>query len=86
MAIYVNMVDRFMSGWGRAANGTSRLSVRCDTREQADAIERAALDRKEMRYVTISTRPARSRSAGDMLTVRHVSEMKGPWRNYMESA
>lgn len=84
MPIYVNMVDKFMSGWGRAENGLSKLSVRCDTHEEADAIERAARDRKEMRYVTISSRHARVR-AGDMLSIRHVSEMKGPWRQYMKT-
>jgi hypothetical protein len=82
MAIYVNMVDRFMSGWGGAAGGVSRYSVKCDTREQADAIEKAAQDRSEMKYVTLALTPPRKRSAGDHVQIVDFKDMGKPWLAY----
>lgn len=86
MAVYVNMVDRFMSGWGLASGGRSRMSVRCETREQADAIEKAARERSEMRYVTLSDRPARKRSPHDHVSIKDFSTMGGPWLRYWPHA
>lgn len=80
---YVNMVDRFMSGWGGADGGVSRYSVQCDTLEQAEAIERAARERSEMRYVGISRVPARKRSTRDHVSIRRVSDLGGPWLRYL---
>jgi hypothetical protein len=82
MSFYVNMVDRFLSGWGEAKGGVSRLSVRCDTLDQAEAIQRAALDREEMRYVVIAEHPARKRTARDHVSIRDFDEMGGSWRRY----
>lgn len=81
MSIYVNMIDKFMSGWGGASRGRSLYSIRCETRAQADAIEKAARERKEMRYVTLSDNPPRKRS-GDHLSVKDFSQVGGPWRRY----
>ena len=80
--IWVNMTDKFMSGWGGARNGRSLYCIACDTRAQADAIEKAAQDRSEMRHVTIAHAPRRMRR-GDHRSLRHVSELSGPWLTYM---
>jgi len=82
MTIYVNMVDRFMSGWGGASGGVSRYSVKCDTREQADAIEKAAHDRSEMKYVTLALAPPRKRSARDHVKIVDFQDVDGPWLTY----
>lgn len=80
MVFYVNMTDRFMSGWGLAKR-RSYMSVRCDTIEQAEAIERAAKDRSEMRYVVIAQRPRRAQ-AGDHVSVKDFADLGGPWLRY----
>ncbi|MCA3186964.1 MAG: hypothetical protein INH13_25765 [Cupriavidus sp.] len=83
MKLYVNMVDRFMSGWGGAAGGVSRYSIECDTSEQARAIEKAAHARSEMKHISVCLAPPRKRRAGDHVRVIHVSEVGGPWLAYM---
>ena len=56
---YVTMTDKFMSGWGHAQNKTNKLIVECNTIDEAEQIERAALRRNEMKYVNICTRRPR---------------------------
>lgn len=80
--MYVRMTDKFMSGWGRAANSTNVLIIECDTYEQAVAIAKAAEDRREMRRVSICVTKPRTR-AGVMYSHKHVSELSGPWLQYM---
>lgn len=80
--LYVRMTDKFMSGWGRAANSTNVLVIACDTHEQAVAIAKAAGDRREMRRIAICTTNPKSR-AGVLHTRRHVSEFGGSWLQYM---
>lgn len=55
MKYYVTMTDKFMSGWGMAANKINKMIVECDTWQQAEQIERAARARSEMRRVNICT-------------------------------
>jgi len=81
MAYYVNMTDKFMSGWGLAP-GKSYLSIACETIEQAEAIERAALDRKEMRRVAISYRPRKGKPGFDHTRFLAFSDMSGTWLSY----
>lgn len=50
---YVTMTDKFMSGWGHAANKTNKFIVICDNWEQAETIERNAKKRSEMKYINI---------------------------------
>jgi len=52
---YVNMTDKFMSGWGMAKGMTNKLIIECQTIEQAEQIERVARYRDEMKYVNIRT-------------------------------
>lgn len=52
---YVTMTDKFMSGWGMAKDKTNKLIIECETLDQAMQIERAARQRREMRYVNIRT-------------------------------
>lgn len=82
MSVYVNMVDKFLSGWGKASSGRSLLSVECDSREQAEAIRKAAQDRPEMRYVTLSNAPPRLRR-GDVLSRRRFEDLGGSWLAYL---
>lgn len=75
---YVTMTDRFMSGWGRAANAINKLIIECDTYEQAEQIERHAIDRDEMNYVNIrTTKPYYG--AGYYESWKTYSDMGGPW-------
>lgn len=58
MKYYVTMTDKFMSGWGMAANKINKMIVECDTWQQAEQIKRAARNRSEMRRVNIrATKP-----------------------------
>jgi hypothetical protein len=51
--IYVTMTDKFLSGWGNAANKTNKFIVECENWEQAQTIERNAHRRSEMKYINI---------------------------------
>ena len=53
---YVTMTDRFLSGWGMAEGKINKMVVECDTREQAETIEKNARNRQEMKYINITTR------------------------------
>ena len=56
---YVNMTDKFMSGWGKADGLINKYCVECDNYDQALQIEKAASDRSEMKYINIcSIKPA----------------------------
>jgi hypothetical protein len=51
--IYVTMTDKFMSGWGMAANKKNKFIVICDNWQQAETIQRNAEKRSEMKYINI---------------------------------
>ena len=53
--IYVTMTDKFMSGWGMAANKKNKFIVICDNWQQAETIQRNAEKRSEMKYINICT-------------------------------
>lgn len=78
---YVNMVDKFMSGWGLASRGRSLFIVKCETLAQAEAIEAAAQKRPEMRRISITETPRRPRP-GDHVSIRDFSQMRGPWLQF----
>lgn len=56
MKYYVTMTDKFMSGWGLAANKTNKLIIECDSYKDAELIERNAKRRSEMKYVNICSK------------------------------
>ena len=56
MKYYVTMTDKFMSGWGMAANKTNKLIIECDSYKDAELIERNAKKRPEMKYVNICSK------------------------------
>jgi hypothetical protein len=60
--LFVTMNDKFMSGWGRATGKTNKLIIACDTLEQAEAIERNAKQRNEMKYINICSRKPQIKS------------------------
>ena len=83
--LYVNMVDASLSRWGHARNGRSLLSVKCETLEQAEAIEKAAHDRPEMQYVAISQTPRRM-TAGDHRSIKRFADLGPVWKGYYREA
>ena len=82
--LYVRMTDRFMSGWGNAANAVNVLVIACDTYDQAYAIKKAAEERSEMRRVAVCLTKPKARS-GVVYSHRHVSELGGAWLRYLPS-
>ena len=67
------MTDDFMSGWGQALHRVNKLIVECDSWEQAEAIEKHAKTRPEMKYINICiTKPTYS------------SRTLASWKNYNE--
>jgi hypothetical protein len=79
MRHYVNMVDKCLSGWGMAQGGKSRYSVECEGMEQAEKIFRAALDRPEMKRVTVSNRPPRG-GRNDHVRVVKYADLGACWK------
>jgi hypothetical protein len=79
MTIYVNMTDKAMSGWGEARGGFSYYCVACDTWDQAEAIEKAAHDRKEMIRIATSDKP---RYGHGHTRIRHFDELGDVWKGY----
>ena len=51
--IYVTMTDKFMSGWGMAANKKNKFIVICDNWQQAETIQKNAEKRSEMKYINV---------------------------------
>ena len=49
----VGAKDRFMSGWGGAANGASRCAWACDPAVNTDRVFNWVAHRSEMRYVNL---------------------------------
>ena len=82
---YVAMTDKFMSGWGMAKGKRNTFVVECDTQEQASAVFKAAEDRSEMSRVRM-VRTLPRNSSGVLVSVRHFSELGGPWLEYYRQA
>lgn len=78
---YVRMRDKFMSGWGGARGRAAIYVVECDTMEQAEAVEKAAQDRPEMKYITITTTRPRCKP-NEQMTERTFWDLGGPWLSY----
>ena len=79
--IWVNMTDSFMSGWGKAKGVNNAYCIKCESYEQAEAILKAAQDRREMKRAAIAGRP---RKAG-LVTIKSAHELSGPWLSYMSA-
>lgn len=76
--IYVTMTDKFMSGWGMAANKKNKFIVVCDNWQQAETIQRNAEKRSEMKYVNICT--SKPRYAANVLeTWKTFDELGTIW-------
>ena len=54
--ILITATDKFMSGWGEAEGGTSKVAWACDTHEKADKILKWVEGRSDMKYVNFYTR------------------------------
>jgi len=51
--ILITATDRFMLGWGQAANGLSKCAWACKNSEHADKIMDWVESRQEMKHVNI---------------------------------
>ena len=80
--MYVTMNDKFMSGWGMADGKINKLVIACETWDQATAIERAARDRGEMRYINITNKKPYYNPARFYVSEKSFSEMRGSWLKY----
>lgn len=75
---YVTMIDRFMSGWGKAEYKKNRLTIACDSLAIAEGIAQAARQRDEMKFIRITeTKPVRK--AGEIQTEKTMNDLWGPW-------
>jgi hypothetical protein len=79
--IYVRMTDKALSGWGNAKGRTAVFVVECDTRAQADAIERAAQDRPEMIRINMSENRPRA-TTSQTISFRRFVELGAIWKKY----
>ena len=82
---FVCMTDTFLSGWGKASEGTSYFCVECDTIYQVDAVEAAAHDREEMTRVRIASNPTRGKP-GDHVSVKHFDSLGDVWKRHYRPA
>ena len=83
--IYVRMTDKFMSGWGMAEGKQNVVVVECDTWEQAEAIERAANKRSEMRRVQCCLGKPKNRS-GVLYSHKQFRDLSGSWLEFYTGA
>ena len=81
MTIYVRMTDKFMSGWGEARGKTNVLVIACETQAQAEAVEKAAHARPEMKRVQICLDKPKARD-GVLYSHKKFSDLGGPWLTY----
>ena len=77
---YVTMTDKFMSGWGMAEGMDAKFVIACDNSEQINIIKKAAKNRSEMIYVSVSYSYPRYR--GKQVTYRHFDQLGGVWKQY----
>lgn len=77
-AYYVSMTDKFMSGWGMAEGKINKYVIGCDTYEQASTIKRNAQNRREMKYINISSRKPTARR-GVIYSYEDFSELGEIW-------
>lgn len=82
MTLYVNMQDKFMSGWGAAKGGRSLFCIRCATETQAHAAYAVAKERKEMRNVRISAQP-RTPLKGDHRKIVDFYQLGPVWKYHL---
>lgn len=76
---YVSMTDKFMSGWGLAANKTNKLIIECENYSQAVQIEQAARRRSEMKYINICIRKPRYNN-NTLVSHKHYNDLSGDWK------
>ena len=79
---YVTMTDKFMSGWGMADGKTNKFVIACENWAQATAIERAAMDRDEMKYINIARKKPYYNPARFYVSEKSFSELGGNWLKY----
>ena len=50
----VTATDKFLSGWGKASEGTSKCAWACDSIEKAEKILSWVENRSDMKYVNLN--------------------------------
>ena len=76
---YVVANDKFMSGWGDAANKKNWFAVECYSPDQVDTILKAMDDRKEMTYVRVLYEKPRD-TAKVVVSLRRFDQLGGAWK------
>lgn len=76
---YVTMTDKFMSGWGRAEGKINKFVVCCETRQQAETIEKNARKRDEMTYINIRTKKPYYNGNRYLTTYKQFNELGRVW-------
>lgn len=79
--VYVRMTDKFLSGWGAATGKQNVMVVECDSWEQAEAIEKAANKRGEMRRVACCLHKPKNRR-GVLYSWKRFSDLGGAWLEF----
>lgn len=79
--VYVAMTDKFMSGWGMASGKTNRYVIECDDWSQAEAIEKAARKRSEMKRIEICLNKPKNRP-GVLYSHKSFKDLSGPWLEF----
>lgn len=83
MTIYVSMIDTFMSGWGEAQGENNLHVIECETLDQAEAVLKAAKDRKETEYVSVSTKfPNKRVNRYVRLTQSNFNDLGKVWKKH----
>lgn len=81
-SVYVTMTDKFMSGWGMADKKINKLVIECENWKQAEAIEKAARNRNEMKYINICAKKPYYNNRRFLVSNKVFSDMGGHWLDY----
>lgn len=77
---YVTMTDRFMSGWGKAKGLTNKFVVGTNFYEEAKRIRDNAEQRKEMKYVNITTTKPHFNPKYYLVSYTNAEQLGEIWR------
>lgn len=81
---YVIMIDRFMSGWGKADGKKNRLIIECDSLSVAEGIALAAKNRDEMKNIRVSELLPQSSPRQYIVSTKKAEvDLWGPWYEYL---
>jgi hypothetical protein len=77
---YVQMLDTYMSGWGKATGKKNYYVIECDNLEQAKTIERNAGLRPEMEDIAILTKVSVTNSKRVIVSIEGYNDLGDIWK------